>query len=398
MIVGIVGKPNTGKSTLFKALTLAEVEIANYPFTTIEKNEGIAFVKADCVDKEFKLQCNPKYGFCLNNKRFIPIKLIDVAGLVSGSHLGKGHGNKFLDDLRQADVLIHIIDISGSTNENGELVTALSYDPNKDVNFLEYELDMWFFQILKKGWDKFARKIQQENQDIKKALAEQLSGLKIDEELINNAIKKLKLVHKPLEWSDNDLKDLASELRKNSKPMIIAANKIDIEGSELNFHKLKDKFKDCLIIPCSAESELALKEATKNNLVEYIPGEDKFIILDENKLNEKQKNGLRLIKEKILNKYNSTGVQEILNKAVLSLLDNIVVYPVENENKLTDSSNRILPDAHIMPNESTALDLAYSIHTDIGDKFIGAIDIRTKRKLGKEYKLKNNDVLKIIAR
>lgn len=398
MIIGLVGKPSSGKSTLFKALTLAEVAIAPFPFTTIEKNEGVTFVKVDCVDKEFKLQCSPRHGYCEQNMRFIPVKLIDVAGLVPGSYEGRGHGNKFLDDLRQADALIHVVDVSGSTNENGELVPALSYDPSKDIKFLENELDMWCFQIIKKGWDKFARKVQQENQDVKKALAEQLSGLRIGEDLVNKHIKELKLTHKPLEWSDNDLKNLASELRKASKPMIIATNKIDIDGSELNLHRLMDKFKDYIIIPCSAESELALKEAARSGLIKYIPGESSFQVLEQKKLNEKQKTGLKFIKEKVLGKFGSTGVQGVLNNAVFSLLNRIVVYPVENESKLTDSSNNVLPDACLMPNGSSALDLAYQVHSDIGDRFIGAVDTRTKRKVGKDYKLRDKDIIRILVK
>ena len=137
MIVGLVGKPSAGKSTFFKAATLAEVEIANYPFTTIEKNEGVGFVKVDCADKEFNVQCNPRFGYCLDHKRFVPIQIIDVAGLVPGAHEGKGRGNQFLDDLRQADVLIHVVDISGSIDENGRPVDRGSYDPANDVIFLD---------------------------------------------------------------------------------------------------------------------------------------------------------------------------------------------------------------------------------------------------------------------
>ncbi|MBS3143663.1 50S ribosome-binding GTPase, partial [Candidatus Woesearchaeota archaeon] len=182
MLIGLIGKPSSGKSTFFKASTLAEVEIANYPFTTIKPNSGIGFVSVDCVDKEFNKQCNPREGFCINHRRFIPVQMMDVAGLVEGASEGKGKGNQFLDDLRQADGFIHVIDISGSTDKDGNPVEPLSHDPSNDVEFLDHELDMWYYQLLKKGWDKFARKVQGENQDIKKALAKQLSGLKVTEE------------------------------------------------------------------------------------------------------------------------------------------------------------------------------------------------------------------------
>ncbi len=166
MIVGIVGAPNKGKSTFFKSATLADAAIGNYPFTTIEPNEGIGYVRVPCIDKELNTQCTPREGFCVNHIRYVPIKLLDVAGLVPDAHKGKGMGNEFLDDLSQADVLIHVIDVSGSTNEKGEVVQALSHDPAGDIKFLEIELDMWYLRILKKGWEQFARKIHQEKANL----------------------------------------------------------------------------------------------------------------------------------------------------------------------------------------------------------------------------------------
>ena len=390
MLIGLVGAPNKGKSTFFKASTLADVDIANYPFTTINPNKGIAFVKVECVDKDFKVQCNPRFGFCQDSKRFVPVELIDVAGLVPGAHEGKGRGNEFLDDLNQADVLINVIDISGTTNEKGEIVN--NHDITKDVKFLELELDMWYFRIIKKGWDKFSRKMQQENEEIKKALSKQLSGLKVTEEMIEISIEKLNLPNF-LSWSDQDLLKLASELRKLSKPMVIAANKIDLSNE--NLEKLQKEIKDYKIIPCSAESELALKEAAKHDLIEYIPGDSNFKI--KGNLNENQKSALNLIKDKVLSKYSSTGIQDVLNYAVFDLLKYIVVFP-GGVNKLEDSSGKVLPDCFLMPKNSAALDFAYKIHQDLGDKFIKAIDVKTKKAVGKDYALKNRDVIEIITK
>ncbi len=397
MLIGLVGKTNVGKSTFYKAATLAEVEISNRPFVTIKPNKGTAYVKIECADKEFNVQCNPRFGFCLNHFRFVPFELMDVAGLIEGAHEGHGLGNQFLDDLRQADVFIHIIDVSGGTNEKGETVKPLSYDPTKDIKFLENELDMWYYQILKKGWVRFAKQIQQENLDVKKALAKQLSGLKVTEVHVQAIIKELKLVHNPQEWSDSDLKELASGLRKKTKPMIIAANKIDVEGALYNLDKIKEEFKDYKIIPCSAESELALREAAKNKLIDYVPGNSDFKIMDKNKLSEKQLKALDFIKKNILKKFGSTGLQEILNCSVFDLLKYIAIFP-GGVNKLADSDGNILPDCFLMPSGITALDFAYKLHTDIGDNFIKAIDVKIKRAVGKEYKLKNRDVIEILTR
>src|SRR3989344_3556920 len=209
MFVALVGKPSSGKSTTFKAFTLADVAIASYPFTTLEANEGTAYVRVECVDKEFNTQCNPRFGMCVNHVRFVPVKLLDVAGLVPGAHLGKGRGNQFLDDLRQADVLIHVIDVSGSTNERGEEVPRGSHDPAFDVRFLDVELDLWYLGILKKGWEKFARGIQQEHAQIHKALAKQLSGLGVTEDVVQFAVRMFALENKSVfNWIEEDLRNL----------------------------------------------------------------------------------------------------------------------------------------------------------------------------------------------
>ncbi len=397
MIVGVVGKANVGKSTFFKAATLAEVEIANYPFATIKPNSGVGYVKVDCADKFFDTQCNPREGFCIDHNRFVPIQLIDVAGLVPGAHEGKGMGNQFLDDLRQADVLIHVVDIAGSTNEKGEPINPGEYDPANDIKFLEEELDFWIIRLIKKGWDKFSRSVQQTQGEVHKAIARHLSGLGVSEELVEEVIKKLQLDEKDLTiWKDDDLFSLAVEIRKITKPMIIACNKIDMPGAEENFNRIKEQFPDHLLVKCSAESELALREAGKHELIDYLPGENNFQIKDESKLSDKQKTALNFIKSNILEKYGTTGVQQVLDSAVFDLLKYIAIFP-GGVNKLADQDGNVLPDCFLMPHGSTALDFAYRLHTDFGDKFIRAIDVKTKMTVGKEHELKSGDVVEIIA-
>lgn len=395
MLIGVVGKPNTGKSTFFKASTLAEVEIGNRPFVTIKPNRGTGFVKVKCVDKEFGVNCNPRTGYCIDGSRFISIDLLDVAGLIPGAHQGLGLGNKFLDDLRQADLLIHIIDISGSTNENGEAVDPLTYDPLNDVVLLEKEIDLWFFSILNKEWNKFVKLVKADKNEIDKAIAKQFSGLRINEDIVNAAFKKLNMKKEEFDkWDEKDLKNLCIELRKLSKPIIIAANKIDIPGADKNFIRLKESFPGYLVVPCSAESELALKEAAKHKLINYVPGDNKFEIIGN--MNEQQKKALQFIQANILDRYGSTGVQDILDKAVFDLLKYIAIFP-GGVNKLQDSEGRVLPDCFLLENESTALDFAYKIHTTIGDTFIRAIDVKKKMVVGKDHKLKNRDVIEIVC-
>ncbi len=397
MLIGLVGKPSVGKSTFFKAATLAEVEIASYPFTTIKANHGVGYVKVDCIDKEFDTQCNPNHGFCINHQRFVPIDLMDVAGLVPGASTGKGLGNQFLDDLREADAFIQIIDCSGETNAEGKIIEkGEDYEIYEDILFLEKELDNWFYNILIKAWKSFSKKVEIQNIKFADAIINQFSGLKVKIEEVKKVLLKLSLPEKPTAWTDEQLMQFASNLRKTSKPMIIAANKVDMTNGLQNYKKLKEKFKDYLIIPCSADSELALRQAAKSGLIEYIPGEKDFKILKE--LSEKQKIALEKIKTDVLNKFEyGTGVQYILNKTVFDLLGYLAIFPA-SANKLGDSKGNILPDCFLLPPNSTALDFAYHLHTDFGKNFIKAIHAKTKRILGKDYELKNRDALEIVTR
>ncbi|MGV8168545.1 MAG: redox-regulated ATPase YchF [Candidatus Nanoarchaeia archaeon] len=396
MIVGVVGKANVGKSTFFKASTLADVEIANYPFATIKPNSGIGFVRIDCADKFFNVQCNPRVGYCINHQRFVPINMIDVAGLVPGAHEGKGMGLEFLNDLNQADALIHVIDVSGSTNEKGEPVEPGARDPQEDINFLEEELDYWYLGILNKSWEKFSRTVVQTNTEVEKALHKQFSGLGSTEEMIKQLLKQLNLFEKRLNsWSNDDLMRFSKELRKKTKPMIIAANKIDVRGAWENYERIKKNNPDKIIIPCSAEAELALKEAAKHKLIKYIPGDREFEITGT--LSEKQQKALEFINTNILKKYpEGAGVQSVLNGAVFELLKLIPIFP-GGMNKLEDQYGNVMPDCFLLKDGSTALDFAFKIHTDLGQGFIRAIDIKTKRTVGKEHPLKYGDVVEIIS-
>jgi len=395
MIIGLVGKPSCGKSTFFKASTLAEVETAPYPFTTIKANHAVGFVKINCVDKFFNKQCSPRFGYCIDHNRFVPVDMMDIAGLVPGAHEGLGMGNKFLEDIRQANVCIHVVDASGSTNEKGESVEAGSHDPTKDVQFLEEELNHWYFGVLKKGWEKFARQIQQEKSDSSKAVAKQMSAFGVDEDLAKEAVQKLGLKEKNItEWVEDDVFKLAVYLREKTKPILIAANKIDTTTAEVNIKKLKDTFPNEVIIPCSAESELALRQAAKSGTIDYIPGEKEFTIKGE--VSDKQKQALDFIKTNILDKYGSTGVQQVLNAAVFDFLKYVAIYP-GGVGKLEDSEGRTLPDCFLMPPGTTALDFAFKLHTDFGKNFIRAINVKNKMAIGKDNELENGSVVEIVS-
>ncbi len=396
MFIGLVGKPSAGKSTFFRALTLMDVACASYPFTTIQPNEGVGFVKVDCVDAELGKQCVPREGYCVQHKRFVPVKVVDVAGLVPGAHEGKGLGLEFLNDLSQADALIHIVDVSGSLNERGEPVAPGSYDPAKDIEFLEHELDMWYLDIFRKAWRHFTRTVYLTKENIVTAIARQFSGLRVNEDMVEVQLTKLGLIDKTVTlWADDELAALTRALRRETKPMLIAANKMDVPGADVKLRELKERFPHLLIMPCSAESELVLKGASNKGLISYIPGEKEFTVPDAGKLSAEQRGALEFIRTRVLGPFGSTGVQETLNAAVFTLLGYIAVFPGA-VNDLMDDEGRTLPDCFLMPPRTTALDFAFKLHTDLGEHFIRAVNVKTRMPIKKDRILAHRDVIEIV--
>lgn len=392
MLLGLVGKPSCGKSTFFKAATLSDVLIAAYPFATITPNHGMGYTRVEALCKELGVKCNPRTGFCTGETRFVPVEIMDVAGLVKGASEGKGLGNKFLDDLRQADMFIQIVDISATTTLEGQEGEG---DPIADVEMLEGELNKWYASIFERVWEKLSRTIQSTKTDFAKTVAKQFSGLRVKEVDVNRVLTILKLdPTQPTSWTPQDLHNFTSTLRHSTKPMIIAANKADKPNSKENLEKLKVAFPDMKIIPCSADAELSLRQAAKAEMIEYIQGESSFKI-HEDKLNEDQIKALKSIQENVLDKFGSTGVQEVIDYSVFDLLKQIAIFPAGS--KLADSKGNVLPDCFLLPSGSTALDFAYSLHTDIGDKFIKAIDVRTKQPVGKDHPLKHRDGIEIMT-
>lgn len=394
LIIGLLGKANVGKSTFFNAATDSSVPIANFPFTTINPNIGVAFVRVQCVCTGLGISDNPVNSQCISGIRYIPIKLIDVAGLVPKAHLGRGLGNKFLDDARQADVLIHVIDVSGSTDAEGKSVNSGEGDPFLDIQFVEEEFDMWIRSIILRDWHKVIRESENLKQKVETVISNRLSGLSINEQLIRTSMDQIGLTKKPGEWTEDDLLLLSKQIRIESKPIIIAANKADIITSEPNLKKLNDLGRP--FFPTVCEAELLLKKASSKNLIYYLPGDSNFKIKRRESLSQEQIGALNMVSN-VLSKFGSTGIQQVLNHACFQILKKIVVYPVEDEYKFTDKNGNVLPDARIVSHNSTAKDLAFLIHHDLGKGFLYAIDVRTKQRIGADHVLRNNDIIKIVA-
>ncbi|MFW9908860.1 MAG: redox-regulated ATPase YchF [Candidatus Thorarchaeota archaeon] len=396
--IGIVGKPSCGKTSFTNAACMTDFKVGSYPFTTIQANVGVTHVRTGCACRDFNIVDNPKNSICINGIRLIPVKLIDVAGLVPGAHEGRGMGNQFLDDLREADVLIHIVDASGSLDTEGQEVAAGTHDPVDDVKFLESELTEWMYGIVTKDWRRIATRVRAEGAKLEDLLLTKLSGLQITRSHLLKTIRASELNTSAADkWIDDEIRHFVSILRQTAKPIIIAANKIDRPNAEINLKRLRETFPDYLVVPVSALAEKALKDLEKKGIINYVPGDDDFEILQPDKLKEQDIAQLEKIKIDLLKKYGGSGVQNILNAAVFDFLKMITIYPVHDANSLTDSDGNVLPDAYLVPQGITAKEFAGVIHTDLMESFIHAIDGRTKMRISDKHELKDRDVISIVS-
>jgi hypothetical protein len=387
MLIGIIGAPNKGKSTLFSALTLNEVEIASYPFTTIKPNFGIAYARKQCAETTLGIKCNPRNSLCIGGMRLLPINVIDVAGLVEDAHKGRGMGNQFLNDLSQSDALILVVDASGLTDKNGNPST--DSDPCEEVNAIKKELQYWIAQVIMRHMPQISRK----NTDMVEVLSTTLSSFHLGNERIDSIIDSLALPKYGTAWSEEDAVRFAAKALELGKPIMIVANKSDSPHAAEALKRLREAFGEN-VAWCSAAMELALRKAAKGGIIDYTPG-SKTLRLIKTDISAEQLSGIKMISGYI--EKEGTNVQNVINYAAFNLLDNIVVYPVEDEHRLADSSGNVLPDAILLKRGSTAKDLAFKIHTDIGKNMLYAVDVRAKMRIGKDHVLKDNDVIRIVS-
>ena len=423
MRIGLVGKPNVGKSTTFAALTETTVEIANYPFTTIEANVGVTYIAATspCACKELSIKiaesgrdvesdgdregsiCQPRTGACNGYERLVPVTLVDVAGLVPGAHEGRGRGNQFLSDLASCDALIQVVDASGGTDIEGNPTGPGGCSPSEEHDFLIEELAAWIDGILSNGWAKAVRRIQSEGEaGLTNFLHEQLTGIGGTHSDVVVALDIFRRENPDIPtinvWGDKEKRTLSHILRRHMFPLYIAANKSDLADEE-TYSTLQNQVKSSggLFVPCSGETELALRRASKVGAIFYVPGESSFEVNHDATLNDTQKRGLSELQDRI-SKMGGTGLNELLRKVVFERLEKIVAYPVQDETHWADGDGRVLPDALLISSGTTAKGLAYAVHTDLGDGFIRASDARSGRVIGSDHELSDNDIIKIYAK
>jgi len=395
--IGLIGKTNTGKTTFFNAATLLNAPVSTYPFTTKKPNVGQAYVKTICVCREMGVQDNPRNSSCIEGARFIPVQLIDLPGLIKGSWMGKGLGTQFLSVASQADALIHIADASGSVDADGKITKPGMGNPVADVYDIEEELVRWFAKIVEKTLKKLKTHAKK-GSSVDRLFTQDLAGLKITSEHVARALEKNALVNKDLgRWSREDVWGFAKSIRQISKPTIIIANKMDLGPAEKNYVNLVKEFGQAFVLPASSDAELALRRAEQKGYVEYIPGEEVFKVKNREKLTAEQREALTYVEQRVFSKWIRTGVQFALNTCVFKLLSMNVVYPVEDIEKLADRKGNVLPDVYLVPYNASVSDLAGQVHTDLAKTMLYAVDARTKIRLPTDYRLKDRDIVTIVA-
>ncbi len=387
--IGLVGKPSVGKSTFFNAATMNDVPEGAYPFTTIDPSVGEAYVRVDCAAPEFDHSCTPNTGYCDDGTRFVPVRLVDVAGLVPGAHEGRGLGNQFLTDLNEADVLVHVVDFSGTTDIEGEATEG--HDPREDIDFLANEIDMWYLDVLEKGIERYRSGYEGEEKAIEADLAEQMSAFRTNEDEIKQVILSLDLELDPDDWEAEDREALAREIRKRTKPMVVAANKMDTPAAKENYEAITSDpdYDHLTIVPTSAHAEKALKNGDEQGVLDYRPGDDEFEITAD--LPEEKEAGLDQIREFVTD-FGGTGVQRTIETALFEELDAIAVFPGARKPK---DDGTFLQDCFVLESGATAEDFAYFLHTDIGDGFLHAHDVRSRRQMAADRVLEHRDVVEI---
>ena len=389
LTVALAGKPNAGKSTFFRAATMADADVGNYPFTTIDPNRGVTYARTRCPCLDREERCGSEH--CRDGKRYVPVELLDVAGLVPGAHEGRGLGNQFLDALTDADVVLHVVDASGGTDPEGDPVEVGEHDPVEDVDFVEREMDLWLADIVDRNWESVERRSRSPDFDIDEALADMLTGFGAGPADVSASLRALDYPDDPRDWTDEDRAALARDVRARTKPIVVVANKADVAPAE-NVERLLDL--DRPVVPATADGELALRRAADAGLVDYDPGDGEFAVIGD--LSDAQREGLERVRETMA-EHGGTGIVGSVNAAVYDLLDRVTVYPVENATRWTDGQGRVLPDAHLLARGSTPRDLAYAVHSDIGEGYLHAVDARSERRISDEYELDEGDVIRIVS-
>ena len=256
MELGVVGLPNVGKSTLFNAITKAGAESANYPFCTIEPNEGVVAVPDERLDKLSKLYNTKKTTYAM-------LKFVDIAGLVKGASKGEGLGNKFLASIRECEAIVHVVRCFEDPN-----ITHVdgSVDPIRDIETINLELSLADLESVQKYIEKTEKKIKQGDKEAKEELV-------ILNKLLDtlNAGKPARTIY----FKQEELTYVNSLFLLTTKPVIYACNinESDISKNENDIEYVRriktyahNENAEVLVISAKVEQELTELEPDEREL------------------------------------------------------------------------------------------------------------------------------------
>ncbi|KFA62386.1 hypothetical protein S40285_06247 [Stachybotrys chlorohalonatus IBT 40285] len=384
-LIGLVGKPSAGKSTTLNSLTDASSKVGR--FTTIDPQRAIGYLQIDCACARFNLsdKCKPNYGACVQGRRSVPIELLDVAGLVPGAHEGRGLGNKFLDDLRHADALIHVVDASGTVDAEGK--ETRGYDPSVDIAWLRAEIVAWILGNLMQRWPSIRRRHMAIKGNAVDTLQAQFSGYGSTSKVINRTLDRARIKEPLEEWSDETVQHVVNAFVDEKFPTVIALNKIDHPDADKNIAKIAKMQDPNTIVLCSAISEVFLRKMAKQRYIKYVEGSE-FVDTKEDlieqgdptggglkDLDDKNKTRIDNLKDMVLYRFGSTGVVQVLSKAA-ELLGLVPIFPVRNTSTFGSGSSDarvVFRDCVLVKKGSTVGDVARKVMGDAPIAFIEGV-------------------------
>ncbi|KAL4940711.1 hypothetical protein BDV06DRAFT_17540 [Aspergillus oleicola] len=384
-LIGLVGKPSSGKSTTLNSLTDASSKVGNFPFTTIDPQRAIGYLQIDCACQRYGVsdKCKPNYGGCTDGKRSVPIELLDVAGLVPGAHQGRGLGNKFLDDLRQADALIHVVDVSGTTDAEGKATRG--YDPSQDIEWLYSEIVRWVLGNLMQKWGSIKRRHTAIKATAVETLQQQFSGYGSTPSIVARCLDRLGMKEPLEEWSDETVENVVKAFINEKFPTVFALNKIDHPDADKNISKIAKMQDPQSIVLCSAISEVFLRRLAKQDYIKYTEGSEfvdtrEDLIADGDpdggglrEMDEKLTTRVENLKDMVLYRFGSTGVVQCLSRAA-EILGLVPVFPVRNLHTFSSGAGTAaFRDCVLVKKNSTVGDVARKVMGDVPISYIEGI-------------------------
>lgn len=343
-VVGLVGKPSAGKSTFFNAATRpsineGEASMAPHPFTTIDPNVGTGWFAVPCPSQHLKLaakEVEPEYGFAAAGQRRYPLLVKDVAGLVPGAYKGRGRGNAFLNDLCEADSLIHVVDASGRSDREGvdhggsaeaKQTDTTGTSPLDEVGWVRREIHMWIFCNVRAKFDSVRRRARMGTVAARDAVLDRLFGLftgyRVSQQLVARVYEMAGFSMQNIAeeggvraWKEYDLHLLVACFLRARFPITVALNKVDLPEAKDHVAQTVAVLGDTCVPVCAA-SEWWLWDRQRQGHLTYVEGAgaDSVTVLPSAPPGVAEH--WQQLRERVFDKYGATGVLAALSSAVL---------------------------------------------------------------------------------